>query len=617
MKKRICILLAVSNILALGACTQENAKEQEVLFVTPSKTTMGVYTETELEVLDHVKESDVVWNTSDSSILEISDGVVFAKAQGRANITATYKGKSQTIEFKVEPAAYTPFIDETELSLILESEFTFSPYLYVNGIAQEDVEYAVESRNESIVSVKENNLLRAKSIGETVLSVSATWRGVANIAATTISCRVNANEGIVPQNKNIVLYNLEKSFRGREFSDEALLRADVFSDGKIVEDAKITWESENEQVAVVMEGKVQACSVGSAKIKGTYVKENKETLETFVSVTVNYACLDLNDDVLIGLNEANNAIDASHYFGDNYTVSKIVVDGLAGEYRVTDNTISGKDFVGISAGEYTCRIYCAEEKIYCIADLVLADRVIYDAEDLFNAAQYINEYIALANDIDNIGERTTNVAFSVSGFPCIEKGGNFAGTFNGMGHILSDFVINTANGGLFEGADGGAVFKNFAMKNVTFTQTGQCSASLFYRLRGVCFVENVYIEIADFGTSKESGGVVALLYMGALNVKNSIFVVKGIDKESKNGAIAGRSFMGVFSMNNSYVISEGNLCSTIASAYNTTYEGVNAYSGFCYESGEAFMGARENGACEFSDFNKYWDLEKDIPEIVG
>ena len=28
--------------------------------------------------------------------------------------------------------------------------------------------------------------------------------------------------------------------------------------------------------------------------------------------------------------------------------------------------ISGKNFTGVSAGEYSCRIYCAEEKIYCI-----------------------------------------------------------------------------------------------------------------------------------------------------------------------------------------------------------------------------------------------------------
>ena len=616
MKKWICILLVVSNILALNACTQETANEQERLFSPPSKTTIGLYTETELDVLDNVKESEVDWKSSDSSVLEISNGVIFAKSQGTANITATYKEQTQTLEFTVEPTSYTPFIDETEMSLILDSEFTFSPYLYVNGVARDDVEYKIQSENQEIVSVVDGDTLQANAIGTTSLFVSANWRGIADIATATIPCRVNANEGIVPNDKNIVLYNLDKSFRGQDFSNTAILQAEVYSDGEKVNDAPIVWESENEDVAVVSEGYVQARSVGETKIKGTYVKENDEVIETFVTISVNYACLDLNDDVLVGLNEMNNVIDASYYFAEGYTVNKIVVEELSGEYQVTDNMISGKSFTGVSAGEYSCRVYCAEEKVYCTATLVLADQVIYNSEDLFNAAQYLDSYIALANDIDNIGERTVNVTnTSSSGHPMIEKGGAFIGVFNGMGHTLSDFVINTANGGLFTEADGGAVFKNFAMKNATFSKTGQCSAPLFYRLKGTCFLENVFIEVNDFSESKKSGGVVAFLYMGGLNIKNSIFVVNGIDVDSANGAIAGRAFRGVFSMKNSYVISTGNLCSTITDTYNTTYEAVNAYSGFCYENEESFVSVRQNGIFDFSEFNKYWKLDKDIPDM--
>lgn len=616
MKKWICMILVASNLLAMTACAQDNhTSSEEILFGAPSKTQMSLYTELELEIFDNVKDSEVVWKTSDSDVLEVSNGVLFAKSEGTASISASYKGKKQSLEFTVSPTIQKPFIDETEISLILESEFAFAPYLYVNNIARDDVEYTIVSQNESIVSVTNENMLQAKSLGETTLSVSATWRGIEDVATAVIACKVNANEGIIPQNKNIVLYDLDKSFRGQDFSNTATLSAEVFSDGQIVENAEIIWESENEEIARISGNQVQACSVGETRVKGIYTKENGEKIQTFLDLSVIYACLDFNDDVLIGLNEVNNVLDASFYFGENYTVDKIIVEKL-GEYAVTDNMISGKNFSGVSAGEYPCRIYCAEEKIYCEATLVLADVVIYDAEDLFNAAQYLTSYIALANDIDDIGERTVNITEpNQYGYPKIANGGNFTGTFNGMGHTLSDFVITTANGGIFDGADGGAVFKNFAMKNVTFTKTGQCSAPLFYRLAGTCFIENVYIQVSDFSTSISSGGVVAFLYMGGLNIKNCIFIVDGIAPDSRNGAITGRAFRGVFSMKDTYVISAGNLCSNAPDTYNTTNGDVNSYSGYCYASEEIFAGANANGLFDFSGFNKYWNLEKEIPDM--
>ena len=184
-----------------------------------------------------------------------------------------------------------------------------------------------------------------------------------------------------------------------------------------------------------------------------------------------------------------------------------------------------------------------------------------------------------------------------------------------MGHTLSGFIINTANGGIFDGATGGAVFKNFALKNVTFSKTGQCTAPLFYRLRGVCFIENVYIEVNDFSSSYTSGGVVAFLYMGGLNIENCIFVINGLKSGDPNGAICGRSFRSSLTMKNTYIVTQGDLCATKTSEYNTTWASVNDFSSCCYSTIEEFKADIANDILDFSMFNKYWDLEQDIPNM--
>ena len=615
MKKWICMLLATANVLMLASCKDETEEQDAAIFIQPSKTEMCLYTELSLDLLDEVKDSEVAWESSNTQVLEVVDGVVFAKSQGTASILASYDDGEQSLELTVVPAPNAPYIDETEMSLIVDGEFTFAPYLFVNGVAYDNAEYTVTSANNSIVSVTDGCVLTAESAGETTLSVTASWRGISVIATASVPCTVNENEGVVPMQKNIVLYDVDKSFRGQSFSNTEELTAEVFSAGQRVENADIVWTSENEEVAAVSGNQLRACSVGQTKLTGTYTKANGDTIQAFVTVSVEYATLDLNDDLLIGLNEKTNEIDGAWYFGDGYTVSKIVVEELGKEYEVTDDAIAGTALGDVLAGEYACKVYCAEERVYSATTLVLADFVICDTEDFFNATNYDSAYIAVANDLDDIGERTINLsAPNKYGHIMIANGSYFKGTFNGMGHTLSGFIVNTANGGIFHGAEGGAVFKNFAMKDVVIT--GQCTGPLFYRTNGAVFLENVYIEVDDFTDSETSGGVIAFLYMGGLNVKNCIFEINALTPNSTNGAICGRSFRTSLTLENSYIISNGKLCSTHPDTYNSTCDAVNAYNGYAYTDAETFSTVYASGLLDVSGFNKYWNLDKAVPDMT-
>ena len=262
MKKIISSLLILFHIFALTACSNGGKGQSAVLFSNPAKTEMGLYTEVALELTDSVKDSEVVWKSSNNSVISVNDGVVFGKGEGKATVSATYGEKTQSVEFFVTAPIQTPYIDETEIGLIQGYNFVFDAMLYVNGIAQEEVEYTVVSQNENVISVQDGNVLTGESFGETTLSVSASWRGIANVATATIVGKVNANEGLVPEENHIFLYALNKTLRGKTFSNVAPLRAKTYLEGSVVDDAEIVWESEDDEIAVVTENGIEARAVG-------------------------------------------------------------------------------------------------------------------------------------------------------------------------------------------------------------------------------------------------------------------------------------------------------------------------------------------------------------------
>ena len=91
-----------------------------------------------------IADTDIVWSTSDDSILDIIDGVVTAKSVGSATITASIKDTSISSSVDIN-VSDTPIVDEYELIInpninyvLQNTSQQFSVYLYKNGIKQND-----------------------------------------------------------------------------------------------------------------------------------------------------------------------------------------------------------------------------------------------------------------------------------------------------------------------------------------------------------------------------------------------------------------------------------------------------------------------------------------------
>ena len=91
-----------------------------------------------------IADTDIVWSTSDDSILDIIDGVVTAKSVGSATITASIKDTSISYSVDIN-VSDTPIVDEYELIInpninyvLQNTSQQFSVYLYKNGIKQND-----------------------------------------------------------------------------------------------------------------------------------------------------------------------------------------------------------------------------------------------------------------------------------------------------------------------------------------------------------------------------------------------------------------------------------------------------------------------------------------------
>ena len=141
-------------------------------------------------------EYEIEYKSSDDNIATVNkDGVVTAIAKGNATITATVKGTevSDSVDIIVEGKPYLENIASAKPNFVFfendennsEASFGASAVLS-NGkkgdISAYDVVYA--SADENIVSVDENGIMRAVSVGKTTVTASTTNENEENISKT-------------------------------------------------------------------------------------------------------------------------------------------------------------------------------------------------------------------------------------------------------------------------------------------------------------------------------------------------------------------------------------------------------------------------------------------------
>ena len=260
----------------------------------------------------------------------------------------------------------------------------------------------------------------------------------------------------------------------------------------------------------------------------------------------------------------------------------------------------------ISSGEHNCILYDADNKVGVMANVVVADFVVYNKDDLVELKTFSKGYIVLANDI----HFNDKESYSSSG------GEIFGGVFNGLGHKIYNMTISGC--GLFYQLDGGVV-KNLSVINATIN--GAASGVICYRIQsGESVIDNVCISVKRTNTVWSVGGVFAFGFTGKMTVSNCYVKVEGDNLfSSSNGKVTARCYQTLVIFDNSFIVGTGTLCGTDISGsngtYNKFYANVNKAANTNYLDEQEFINARNRGKINFEDFNKYWNLNNDIPSF--
>ena len=208
---------------------------------------------------ENATNKELIWSSSDESVLTVNDGVITAIKEGKATITVKSKDgfKSSNCEVIVnkEPSIIhvtSVSLNETTLNLETGDRYTLQATVLPTDATDKSLSWS--SSDDSIVTVTNKGKLTALKAGEATITVTTKDGGL------TSSCTVNVTQKVVPVNGVSLNYSeLELSVDSSENLLAKVLPTNATN-------KEVIWSSTNESVATVVDGLVTAISVGEAII---------------------------------------------------------------------------------------------------------------------------------------------------------------------------------------------------------------------------------------------------------------------------------------------------------------------------------------------------------------
>lgn len=217
---------------------------------------------------------EVNWTSNNESVATVANGVVTAKAEGEATITAsfTYNGISYKAEsvITVIPIVITG-IEITDIDV--KEEYYIDDELVINDIS---ITVTYNNGNTEIVTGGYDTSYDFSTAGTKTVTVS--YGGFSD----TFEVNVETPSITLSDNEKIVI--LDKTYR---------ISADTLPEG-----VNVVWESEDQNIATVEDGVVTAKAEGETTITASFVY-NGTTYKASCVVTVKKLLGDINDDGVV------------------------------------------------------------------------------------------------------------------------------------------------------------------------------------------------------------------------------------------------------------------------------------------------------------------------------
>ena len=220
---------------------------------------------------DNATDKTVGWSSNNTRVATVEAGVVTARGEGTAVITASSGEVSATCSVTVAKRIIhvsSISLNKENLSLAVGSSETLFATVLPDNATDKTLRWT--STNSSIVSVDSQGRVTAKASG--TVTVSATTNDGGLVAA----CEVTAYVPTVP----VTGITLDQTTLSLEKDQTAVLTATVTPSNAT--NSSVTWTSDNQAVATVTGGTVTAVSAGNATITA---KAGDKTATCAVTVT--------------------------------------------------------------------------------------------------------------------------------------------------------------------------------------------------------------------------------------------------------------------------------------------------------------------------------------------
>lgn len=246
--------------------------------------------------------SKATWKTSNSSVATVDDGVVTAKGQGTATITATYKGDKVEIRVKVD-YNNSGKLEVNDSTISLKKGERETVKLKYDGSTISNSNASWSTSRSSVATVSSSGTITATGKGKA--TITAQYKG----EKVEIEVTVDSSSGMLEADDTSV--TLKKGER-----ETVKLRYD----GDTISNSKASWKTSKSSVATVTSsGTITAKAKGTATITATY---KGEKVEIEVKVDSKSSGKLEADDTSITIKKGDSEKIKLTYDGDDISSSK-------------------------------------------------------------------------------------------------------------------------------------------------------------------------------------------------------------------------------------------------------------------------------------------------------
>lgn len=611
MKKFLTFILAITmgvTTLSAVACKQEENSPistpiVERLEMEKNNLLLTLGDKVELAVAYNEIENGVLtWTSSAPNVVSVdANGCAEALREGSATVTAHYGSKQASCKIEVALSGNVPtfvFDDDVseQLTLVKGETFALGARVRFNGKIFDDAEIEYFVADESVGSMIGGAFVSKNVTGSAKIDVFGVWRGL-TVASKSITINVIAENSVLLNGgrlKNVNLYTAA-SHEGKDYPISQTV-SDVYisEDGTQIKDYELFVLDEGIAKIEENDGEwtITALKSGKTNLIVSYLGK-----EFPFAITVQRPVFEVAKRVEYSVFDGkyfdadSNALkDVSEMFDGFGALVSYELDGK--EYKAKDGKLNLSEREAQSVTLYNETVgYKVNFDAYTMLIDELKDFEMIYAGD--TTADVTGSFVL----VKDIIEPNTVLKMPEGKVP-----NNFAGTFDGRGHVLS-FTFEhgtTYRFGLFGEYLKGAKIKNVALYNVTQDgTTGKNTAGIICSQGAQnavsdpeSIIENVFVDV-KFSTARDANFAFMGNAMWKLIIRNVIIHVPEVPTGTDYGSFA-RGACATGGVSNSYVVSKTPL-------YPSTFNPVPTL----YADYEAMQSAGN----DYSSFdNGYWDI---------